>query len=157
MKGDLLTRDGDDRAAISWYDRALRLAPAATIQLPPDLAEGLRRAEAASLAAAGRFEDHLRERLAAAGVSSGNGYGRFAEALDILSGAKAPQLQQPTSFYYPRLPQIAFYEAEDFPWLAEMLTALPAIRAEAEAVLAGARGVTPYVQRAKARPERTHP
>src|SRR3546814_2926785 len=29
MKGDLLTRDGDDRAAISWYDRALRLAPAA--------------------------------------------------------------------------------------------------------------------------------
>src|SRR3546814_6501197 len=88
MKGDLLTRDGDDRAAISWYDRALRLAPAATIQLPPDLAEGLRRAEAASLAAAGRFEDHLRERLAAAGVSSGNGYGRFAEALDILSGAK---------------------------------------------------------------------
>src|SRR3546814_10882545 len=117
MKGDLLTRVGDDRAAISWYDRALRLAPAATIQLPPDRAEGLRRAEAASLAAAGRFEDHLRERLAAAGVSSGNGYGRFAEALDILSGAKAPQLQQPTSFYYPRLPQIAFYEAEDFPWL----------------------------------------
>src|SRR3546814_9657991 len=73
----------------------------------------------------------------------------------ILSGAKAPQLQQPTSFYYPRLPQIAFYEAEDFPWLAEMLTALPAIRAEAEAVLAGESGVTPYVQRAKDRPEPT--
>ena len=156
MKGDLLTRDGDDRAAISWYDRALRLAPAATIHLPPDLAEGLRRAEAASRAAAGRFEDHLRERLTAAGVSTGNGYGRFAEALDILSGATAPQLQQPTSFYYPRLPQIAFYEADEFPWLAEMLAVLPAIRAEAEAVLAGESGVTPYVQRAKDRPETTH-
>src|SRR3546814_16338973 len=101
-------------------------------QLPPDLAEGLRRAEAASLAAAGRFEDHLRERLAAAGVSSGNGYGRFAEALDILSGAKAPQLQQPTSFYYPRLPQIAFYEAEDFPWLAEMLNRKRVVEGKSE-------------------------
>src|SRR3546814_15791242 len=62
-----------------------------------------------------------------------------------------------SDLYYPRLPQIAFYEAEDFPWLAEMLTALPAIRAEAEAVLAGESGVTPYVQRAKDRPETTHP
>src|SRR3546814_18390971 len=66
MKGDLLTRDGDDRAAISWYERALRLAPAATIQLPPDLAEGLRRARAPSLAAAARSDDQRRGRPQAA-------------------------------------------------------------------------------------------
>ena len=26
MHGEMLTRDGDDRAAVGWYDRALRLA-----------------------------------------------------------------------------------------------------------------------------------
>src|SRR3546814_4581147 len=62
MKGDLLTRDGDDRAAISWYDRALRLAPAATIQLPPDLAEELLRGGAARPAAPSRVADTRRER-----------------------------------------------------------------------------------------------
>ena len=62
MKGDLLTRDGDDRAAISWYERALRLAPPATIHLPPDLAEGLRRAEAASRAAASSMPGDMNSR-----------------------------------------------------------------------------------------------
>ncbi|PWG02396.1 aspartyl/asparaginyl beta-hydroxylase domain-containing protein [Sphingosinicella humi] len=155
MKGDLLTRSGEDRAAVSWYKRALSLAQGAG-PLPNDLVDGLRRAEAATRAATGRFQDHLTGRLASAGIDLSQSYGRFAESIDILTGAKAPQLQQPTSFYYPRLPQIAFYEAEDFPWLDDMLAALPDMRAEAEAVLAGHGGVAPYVQRAKDRPETTH-
>jgi aspartyl/asparaginyl beta-hydroxylase (cupin superfamily) len=155
MKGDLLTRSGEDRAAVSWYQRALSLARGAGA-LPDDLVEALRRAEIASRAATERFQDHLSERLSKAGVDLTRGYGRFAEAIDILTGAKQPQLQQPSSFFYPRLPHIGFYEADDFPWLEDMLALLPDLRAEAEAVLAGDSGVAPYVQRAKDRPETTH-
>ncbi len=155
MKGDLLTRSGEDRAAVSWYKRALSLAQGAG-SLPNDLADGLRRADEATRAATGRFQDHLTGRLAAAGIDLSQGYGRFAESIDILTGVKEPQLQQPSSFFYPRLPHIGFYEAEDFRWLQDMLSVLPAMRAEAEAVLAGESGVAPYVQRAKDRPETTH-
>ena len=155
MKGDLLTRSGEDRAAVSWYKRALNLAQGAG-PLPNDLVEGLRRAEAANQAATGRFQDHLSRRLADAGIDLSQGYGRFAESIDILTGAKQPQLQQPSSFFYPRLPHIGFYEAQDFPWLSDMLPLLPDMRAEAESVLGGDGGVAPYVQRAKDRPETSH-
>ena len=150
-RGEALTRAGDDRAAVAWYGQALALAGRLG-GLPPPMIERLRRAQAENQAAGERFQAQLRECVARAGVDLTKGYSRFAEALDILSGAKAPQLQQPSSFYFPRLPQIPFYERADFPWIAELEAAAPAIRAEVEAVLADERGLAPYVQLRPNRP-----
>jgi aspartyl/asparaginyl beta-hydroxylase (cupin superfamily) len=155
MHGELLTRDGDDRAAVPWYDRALSTA-ANVANLPDDLIARLRRAEAARDAAIARFDGQITASLHAAGVDVAAVGPRFAEALSIIGGKAQPQLQQPTSFYFPRLPQIPFYERSDFDWVPALEAAFPAIRAEAEAVLADRAGVAPYVQRPRDRPTRPH-
>jgi aspartyl/asparaginyl beta-hydroxylase (cupin superfamily) len=76
--------------------------------------------------------------------------------LQIVSGRSQPYLQQPTSFYYPRLPQIPFYDPAEFGWTAALAAALPAIRAEAEAVMAHGDGIAPYVEADPDRPNKGH-
>lgn len=150
MKGDLFLKAGDDRAAMGWYNMALRTA-AQGQNLPPPLIERLRRAEAATAAAAERFEAHLLATVEGEALNP-----RFAESLAILAGRQEVQLQQPTSFYYPGLPQIAFYDTADFDWVAGLEAAYPAIRAEVEAVMADPSGMAPYVQADPTRPNRGH-
>lgn len=155
MQGELHTRDGDDRAAIGWYDRAL--GAAAQVQgLPGDLVARLQRAETERGAITARFAAAMHAALATAGVDANATGPRFAESIAIVSGQTRPYLQEPTSFYYPGLPQRAFYEADDFDWTAALEARLPAIRAEAEAVLADRTGVAPYVERPKDRPAKPH-
>ncbi len=151
-KGDLLGRAGDDRAAVSWYQMALGRADrlAAT---PADLIEPLRRAAAARDAAARRFQEHLRGQIGEVVDLPP----RFTEALNIMCGAAVPQLQQPTSFFYPGLPQTAFYDPAAFDWLPALAAQVPAMIGEVEAVLADNRGVTPYVEGPEDnRPSRGH-
>jgi len=155
MKGDLLLARGDERAATSWYQAALDHAARLGAQ-PPDMVARLERARDAVGAAGRRYEAHLRAQLAAAGVD-GAGLPHFDEAIAIMAGAKPVQLQQPTSFYYPALPNIAFYDAAGIDWIERLEAAVPAMRAEAEAVLADPEGVAPYVERPVNRPARAHP
>ena len=154
MKGDLFLKAGDDRAAMGWYNMALRTAAQSQGQtLPQPLIDRLRRAEAATAAAAERFEAHL---LSTVDADPGTLNPRFAESLAILAGRQEVQLQQPTSFYYPGLPQIAFYDTTEFDWVAGLEAAYPAIRAEVEAVMADPSGMAPYVQADPTRPNRGH-
>jgi aspartyl/asparaginyl beta-hydroxylase (cupin superfamily) len=81
---------------------------------------------------------------------------RFAEALAIASGTQPVYLQQPTSFYFPGLPQAAWYPRDMFPWVAELETAVPAMRTEIERVLADEQGLEPYVQEQPDRASRGH-
>ena len=156
MKGDLVASAGDEKAAIAWYNQSLRIAEA-TAPHPQDLLDRLQRAQQARDAAAGRFHAHLGKTMAAAGVDPRQSPPRFLEALEIMAGRKQPFLQEPKSFYYPGLPQIAFYEPSDFPWLVEMEAMAEAMRAEVEAVLAADGGLVPYIERPKNRPARPHP
>ncbi|MEI6419062.1 MAG: aspartyl/asparaginyl beta-hydroxylase domain-containing protein [Sphingomonadales bacterium] len=159
MGGEIALRDGDDRAAVDWIDRALAAADhhrEAGTNLPADLLERLARAEAARSAALGRFEASITNALAAKGVDAHAAGPRLAEALGILSGRQQPYLQQPTSFYFPRLPQVPFYDPADFDFVPGLVAALPAIRAEALAALAGGEGVAPYVANAPGRAIRSH-
>jgi aspartyl/asparaginyl beta-hydroxylase (cupin superfamily) len=141
---------------VGWYRAALVQAPQAG-RLPSDLIEALRRAEAAVAQTKAIFEAHLDRQLEAAGISAAEAGPRFAEALDILAGRAEIQLQQPTNFYYPGLPQRAFFERHEFDWVAELEAAAAAIRAELEAVLAGENALTPYVVRDENRPAKQHP
>jgi len=125
-------------------------------QLPPDLVETLRRVEAEVKRTNDAFAAHLDARLEAAGVSGAAAGPRFAEALDLLLGRTEVQLQQPTNFYYPQLPQRPFFEREDFAWVKALEAAAPAIRAELEAVLADAAGLVPYVTGDPGRPAKRH-
>ncbi len=156
MKGDVFTRAGDDRAAVAWYQQALAATGLLT-DINADLGERLRRAEGAIAAANGRFRAHLDRALAAAGADAAAAGPRFGEALAILAGTSQPFVQEPTNFYYPRLPSIPFFDTADFPWVAALEAAMPAIRAEAEAALASDAGLQPYVERPENRPGRPHP
>lgn len=153
MKGDIYLRNGDDRAAVSFYRMGTKVAQSLG-QLPGDLPERVARANAAVAEAEGRFERHLAQVLAERGIDEVPP--RFAEALAIAAGKQPVYLQEPTSFYYPGLPQMAWYSAEDFPWVKELEAAVPDMRAEIEAVLAEERGLEPYVQESADRASRGH-
>lgn len=155
MHGELHSRDGDDRAAANWYDRALDAASRIP-GLPADLVTRLNRAAAELAAIAGRFTAAMEAALTAAGVDPAQTGERFAESLAIVGGTAQPMLQQPTSFYFPGLPQRPFYDPADFAWVPALEAAMPAIRAEAQAVLADRAGVAPYVEAPKDRPAKAH-
>lgn len=153
MRGDCHMRGGDRRAAGAFYRAAVKAAPAAGT-LPPLVAQELKRAEQAAAALAGDFEEQLLSALAGAGVDPD---GRVAEALDIMLGRKSVQLQQPTSFYFPGLPQIDFYERGAFPWLPALEAATGAIRDELRAVMAEDGAFRPYVETDPNRPPALDP
>ncbi len=155
MMGEGRARLGDDRAASSWF--GLALSSASQMQgLPLDLPPRLDRAAQALDAMGRKFEAHMQSSLAAVHVDPDKVGSRFREAIEIMAGREQPQLQQPTSFYYPRLPQIPFYDPGDFEWVAALEARMPDIRAEAEAVLSAGRDLLPYVQRNADRPTREH-
>ncbi len=152
-KGERVQARGDDRAAVSYFSMALQ---AETGALPPAIVERLQHAAVAVEAAGGRFEQHLDESLVAAGVAPDARPRRFAEALDIMAGRKPIQLQQPTSFFYPGLPQACFYDPRQFAWVAGFEAQVPAMRVEVERLLVGESGFHPYVEGDANRPNRGH-
>ena len=155
MRGDLLAKADDPRAAVSWYQAALTQAPRAG-RLPADLIAMLRRAEAAVAQSGAAFEAHLHRHLADSGVVPTDAGARFTEALEILGGRAPVQLQQPTSFYYPGLAQRAFFGRDEFAWVAGLEAAVPAIRDELEVLLADDTVLTPYVVAEQDRPAKRH-
>ncbi|WP_159982524.1 MULTISPECIES: aspartyl/asparaginyl beta-hydroxylase domain-containing protein [unclassified Novosphingobium] len=156
MRGDLLAGRGDARAAVSWYQAALKQAPRAR-RLPADLLAMLRRAETAVARSGSVFETHLDQHMREDGIVPSTAGPRFTEALEILAGRAEVQLQQPTSFYYPGLPQRAFFERDEFAWAPALEGKATAIRTELEAVIADKGALTPYVTAEENRPAKRHP
>ena len=155
MKGELLVRRGDDRAASSWFEAALRTAESAG-PIAPVTRAALDRAAAARAAASAKFDAHLRGALTAADVDASKVHPRFAEALGIATGTAQPYPQAPTNFFYPRLAAIPFHDPADFPWLGRIAAQAPAMRTEVEAVIAAETGLRPYVERPENRPSKEH-
>jgi aspartyl/asparaginyl beta-hydroxylase (cupin superfamily) len=86
------------------------------------------------------------EALARGGFGLGSRSERIDEALAILRGDLPIQLQEPTSFYFPGLPQRSFYERKEFEWTSALEAQTPGIKAELEALLAvQAEQFEPYV------------
>ena len=157
MKGDIRAGSGDDRGASSFYQAAIAQAQT-TGQLPSQLLPELQRAEAFVQASSRRYEEHLRGELAAGGADPGTLGGRFAEAIDILTGRARVQLQQPTAFYFPGLAQRQFFDRSEFDWASAIEAEADAMAAELDAVLgAGGEGFAPYIQAEPGRPRSTDP
>ncbi|WP_380875115.1 hypothetical protein ACFB49_03410 [Sphingomonas sp. DBB INV C78] len=154
MKGDCRARQGDDRAATSFYSLALKAAPTDG-SVPQALAADLQRVSEAVQAHRRDYQAHMESALAA--IDGGEAGPRFRQAIDILAGRKQVYVQQPNSFYYPGLPQIQFYERGAFPWVAEMEAATSAIRDELTALMAEGEAFAPYVQGRADRPRPANP
>ncbi|MFC7536137.1 aspartyl/asparaginyl beta-hydroxylase domain-containing protein [Sphingomonas sp. GCM10030256] len=152
-KGERVLSRGDERGAASFFTLALQVAPA---ELPPALRASVQRAAEKVAAVQDRFEDHLEQALADAGIDRAGRPQRFQEALDIAAGRKPIQIQQPTSFFYPGLPQTCFFDPAVFGWVAGLEAQTAAIRAELEGLLRDEAGFHPYVQRDPARANREH-
>lgn len=155
MRADCHFRSGDRRAAASFYGAALRAAATGQEAVSPMMANELRRAEAAAAQLEREFAAHLEKQLNDC-FAGGPLAARVATAVDLMLGRKQVFLQQPTSFYFPGLPQIEFYERGQFGWLAEVESAIPAIRSELEAVLAEDGAFVPYVEGDPNRPRALH-
>ena len=155
MRGELFARAGDDRAAVSWFEAAIRAA-APGVDYAPATVQALTHARVALDAASARFAAHLDAALAAAHVDPAATHPRFAEALAISTGTAPPYPQAPTNFFYPRLAAVPFHDPADFPWLTAIAAQWQAIRAEVEGVIAAENGLVPYVEKPRDRPSREH-
>jgi aspartate beta-hydroxylase len=153
-KGDLRSKAGDDRAATAFYKAALQEAGARG-QLPMSLKPAIERAQAGMARAAQLFERHLERGLVEAGLPQGRRPPRFQQSLDLMLGRRQaqPQLQRPTSYFFPGLPQRRFYERSEFAWADAVESAVATIRGELLAHLgSGSDRFAPYLVNDPQRP-----
>jgi aspartate beta-hydroxylase len=149
-KGDLYMARSDPRAANSFYRAAVKIAGTLPA-LPPEWRAEIERIGKVIDGNARTFERHLLSALDGHGLHEPGGR-RFGRALEIMLGRRQVYLQQPQVFYFPELPQIEFYEREQFPWAAALERETAAMRAELEAILASGERFAPYMQPGTDRP-----
>lgn len=150
-KGQLRQRVRDDRAAVSFYTTALAQAGVSGI---PRGMEGIAAAARAFVSDAQNvFQEHL-EAVMAGGLSQA-----MEEALGLLKGTREIDLQRPSLFYYPGLPQRRFYDPAEFHWIEAVLDLLPQMQAELDVITAAEAADTfaPYVTATQDRPAPNNP
>lgn len=150
-KGQLRQRVHDDRAAASFYTTAL--AQAGVSGIPRGMEGMVAAAQAFMGAAQGAFQRHL-DVVMEGGLSPA-----MEEALGLLKGMREIDLQRPSLFYYPGLPQRRFYDPAEFGWMKAVLELLPDLQAELATVMAEEAEDTfaPYVMAAEDRPAPNNP
>jgi predicted TPR repeat methyltransferase len=151
LKGDLLTKAGDARNASSFYRVAVRTAPPAN-ELPAEARADLTRAQAMCKHYAEEFERALRDQLIPKGFLEQRSADRFRQSFDIMLGKKGIYFQQPRIYFFPELPQIQFYDRNDFPCFDKVEAATADIRAEMLEVLKDRAAFKPYVENDPKRP-----
>ncbi len=145
---------GDSRAASSFYTTALAVADhAGPAQVPPGLMPLLQQAQRYLAQAKDEYAAFLTSNLAGQGIAADQISPRVDMALDLLLGRRELYVQEPTTFYFPGLPQRQFYEAHEFEWAETFESHAPAMRAELEDLLDRQPGdFAPYVQTRPDRP-----
>jgi aspartate beta-hydroxylase len=151
LKGDLLVKAGDPRTASSFYQLAVRSAPPAN-ELPAESRSDLNRALAMCRHYAEQFELSLTEQLIPKGLLEQGSADRFRQSFEIMLGRKKIYFQQPRIYFFPALPQIQFYDRNDFPSFDKLEAATADIRAEMLEVLQDSAAFTPYVENDPRRP-----
>lgn len=152
--GRSFAASGDERAAVSWFTTALNQASATP---PPDnLIPLLRDAQRYCAEAQQRFADQFQSALTDLG-STARPSPALSHGLDLLFGRSEIFLQQPTMFYYPGLPQRAFYDPADFAWTAAFEAQAVAMRDEFLGILSADDSFSPYVRRTATRPASSSP
>lgn len=145
---------GDTRAASSFYTTALAVADhAGQANIPQVLVPLLQQGQHYLEQAKNQYSAFLAESLAGQGIAVGEVSARIDMALDLLLGRRQLYVQEPTSFYFPGLPQRQFYEAGEFEWAEAFESYASHMLAELEGLLNRQPGdFAPYVQTRPDRP-----
>ena len=151
-RGDDFARAGDPKAAMSFYQRALQ--GARSVPLDALSMDRLRGAQAFIQKQANEFHRSLDGALRAFDPENEIAKLRLTHALDMMTGKRAIELQQPSLFYYPYLSQRQFFERDEFEWVASLETATPVIRDELVDLLSDGADFRPYVEDDPNRPTR---
>ena len=146
MKADCRAHGGAQAEAIGFYRAALGIAETAGVA--PDDADEVKRAEAALRELEERAHLKRQTLMSARGLPPESWSPRFARALDIAAGRRRHYVQRPTVFTYPELPNVQYYDPEDFPWVPAIEAATAVVREELQALLSaeGLRDFRPYIQ-----------
>jgi tetratricopeptide (TPR) repeat protein len=146
LKAVVLEESGLKAPAALVYRNALKIAPPDD-RLTPDLLAGVLRARDAVKADAEAQRAHLDARLGEVRARhAGENLDRFDEGLEIFIGRKRVYNQEPLLLHYPRLPPIAYWPDDAFPWLQRLEAATETIQAELAVALEHAAGdFVPYI------------
>jgi tetratricopeptide (TPR) repeat protein len=145
LKADLLDAEGAPKEANVYYRGVVDIAASAT-SLPPDLADGVRRARAWRARLIQQMSEHVAADLEEAGYVAGRSDPRFTQAIDIAMGKRRYYPPQPRNFFYPGLPTVQFFPREQLPWFEALEAATDAITEELEALLAEQTSFAPYLR-----------
>jgi hypothetical protein len=113
-RADDYVRNGDPRAAVSFYQAALNRARnlrAADARIAADLM----RAQAFIQDRGEEFQDALNRAVNRVEPEDSAAAQRIAHAMDLLKGKREIYPQQPSMLYYPYLAQRQFFERDEFP------------------------------------------
>lgn len=144
-KADCRLRAGDDDLACYFYRRALQFA--GDRSLSQKEAAEVRRAELALVEAAGRAGSRRVAKLTGRGLPPHQWSPRLRASLELAASTRPYDVhdrahvcsQDPTHYFYPGLPQIPFYDPDQFDWVPRFEAATAAIRDELLGLLAKAR------------------
>jgi aspartate beta-hydroxylase len=150
-RGDTFARDGDDKAAMAFYQAALKSPQAG---YDPRTIQRLRMAQSFIQRRAAEFRASVDRAAAQFMPSDELGRTRLTHALDMLKGERTIYPQQPAVFYYPYLAQRQFFERDEFDWVPQLEAATGAIRDELLALLHEGTDFQPYVQDQPNRPRK---
>ncbi|GAB3012054.1 aspartyl/asparaginyl beta-hydroxylase domain-containing protein [Bowmanella dokdonensis] len=145
FKADHLSRLGQPRRSLPFYEAALKLAVNLNSEIPGDIRQGLERAQSMAERFNLEYADFLLGKLKEKGYQPSQSSTRFNHSLDISMGRKQIYHQQPNRYYFPGLPQRQFYEREEFFWIEELEAATETIRSELEALLKADKAFAPYL------------
>lgn len=142
----LLQAAGRPREAAMSWSNALGYMPE-PVTRAPHMQAWIEQARAAIRENQEQLHAHLRERMQPLlGNSERRELQRFEHCLDIVTGRRPFVTARPLMLPFPRLPAIPFFEREDYPWVAEVEAAFPAMLEELQDVLASQQAFEPYVK-----------
>lgn len=149
-RGDEFARSGDEKAAMSFYQAAIKgarspISDQRTVQR-------LRMAQAFIQRRVNEFQHSLDRAVGDLRPDCAIAQTRLEHALDMLKGNRTIYPQQPAVFYYPYLAQRQFFDRDEFDWAATLEAATPLIREELEALLGEGADFRPYVEDKPNRP-----
>ena len=150
---ELHQRRGEDKDAALRWSGVVQLAAAAP-ERPPLVAEAMARGQAFLARHAEGLQRKLDTSLADRLTALGPAARRFQACIDHSLHGRPIYTNECSGIHFPFLPADEYFDREHFPWLEALEARTPAIRAEAELLLAsGAAAIRPYVRQDSGTPE----
>ena len=152
-KAAMLEDTGAGKKAFFFYQAALD-SVASGARLPQQAAAALAHARDVVLANRGELERFLELELAPVRARyAADDQLRYDACRDVYLRKRSVYHNQPKQLLFPYLPEIEFFQRQQFPWLDLLETATEQIASEALAALAnGAAGFKPYINFAPGTP-----